>query len=206
LYYPSVTVADLNGDGHFHGVVDSWCHVWNIDLATGAAVSHATWNPQGANERHYGWCELVDVDGDGKLDFVNLSMTKHVDVLRNTGGKLQLAWTHGWPDTVTTEARALRIPSDPVMDLEGDGHKEIVSALFDGLTDKRWHMSVVDAATGAEKAQLTDLVPLASVPLWGTNGPRALLCVRSTNLEYDPPETCEAWCLRHGHMEKIWSS
>jgi hypothetical protein len=117
LYYPAVTVADLNGDGRFHAVVASWCHVWTIDLATGEAVSHTTWDPQGANARHYGWNELVDVDGDGKLDFVNISQTKHVDVLRNVGGKLELAWTRGWPDPVTTEARSLVCPSDPVVDL-----------------------------------------------------------------------------------------
>jgi outer membrane protein assembly factor BamB len=205
LYYPAVTVADLNGDGRFHAVVDSWCHVWNIDLATGAAVSHTTWDPQGANARQYGWNELVDVDGDGKLDFVNISRTKHVDVLRNVGGKLQLAWTHGWPDPVTTEARSLVCPSDPVVDLEGTGHKQIVCALFDGLTDKRWHLSICDAASGAERVQMPDLVPLASVPLWGTNGPRALLCARSSLLEYQPPEACEVWRLHDGKMEKLWS-
>jgi outer membrane protein assembly factor BamB len=206
VYYPAVMVADLNGDGRFQAVVDSWCHVWNIELATGALVSHTTWDPQGANARQYGWNELVDVDGDGKLDFVNISRTKHVDVLRNVGGKLQLAWTRGWPDPVTTEARSLQMPSEPITDLAGDGHKEIVTGLFDGLTDKRWHLFVFDAASGAEKAQLPDLVPLASVPIWGTNGPRALLCVRSRNLEYDPPESSEVWRLREGRMEQIWTS
>src|SRR3989442_741311 len=92
IEYPSSLIADLNGDGHMHLVVDSWCHVWNVDLATGNVDSHTTWDPQGANQRHYGWNELVDVDGDGKLDFVNVSLTKHVDVLRNVAGKLQLAW------------------------------------------------------------------------------------------------------------------
>lgn len=205
LYYPAVTVADLNGDGRFHAVVDSWSHVWNIDLASGATVSHTTWDPQGANARHYGWNELVDVDGDGKLDFVNISRTKYVDVLRNTGGKLELAWTRGWPDPVTTEARSLVLPSDPVVDLEGRDHKQIVCALFDGLTDKRWHLSIFDAASGVEKVQMRDLVPLASVPLWGASGPRALLCARSSLLEYQPPEACEVWRLRDGKMEKLWS-
>ncbi|PWU07981.1 MAG: hypothetical protein C5B50_30440 [Verrucomicrobia bacterium] len=205
VYYPAVTVGDPNGDGHFHAVVDSWCHVWNIDLATGAIQSHTTWNPQGANVRQYGWNELVDVDGDGKLDFVNISRTKHVDVLRNVDGKLQFAWARGWPDPVTTEARALVCPSDPVVDLEGKGHKQIICGLFDGVTDKRWHLFILDAASGKETVQLPDLVPLASVPLWGTNGPRALLCARSSLLEYEPPESCEVWRLRDGKMEKLLS-
>ena len=206
VFYPAVMLGDLNGDGRYHAVIDSWCHVWNIELATGTAVSHAAWNPQGANERQYGWNELVDVDGDGKLDFVNISRTKHVDVLRNVGGKLQFAWAHGWPDPVTTEARSLQIPTEPVADLEGDGHKEIVSSLFDGVTDKRWHLSIADAVTGAELAQMTDTVAIATVPLWGTNGARAIFCVHSTNLEFNPPQTCEVWRLRNKRMEKLWAS
>jgi hypothetical protein len=206
IEYPSSLIADLNQDGHLHLVVDSWCHVWNIDLGTGRLASHTTWDPQGANQRHYGWNELVDVDGDGKLDFVNISLTKHVDVLRNIDGKLQLAWSRGWPDPVTTEARALRPASDPVADLDGDGHMELTAALFDGLSDKRWHLFVWDAVTGAQKAEELDLVPLASVPLWGPGKGRALLCVRSPGIQYDPPESYEVWRLQGGKLHQIWSS
>lgn len=205
VYYPAVMVGDLNGNAHFYGVVDSWCHVWNIDLATGEKVSHTTWDPQGANARQYGWNELADVDGDGKLDFINISMTKHVDVLRNVGGKLQLAWTHGWPDPVTTEARSLHVPSDPVTDLVGDGRREIVCGLFDGVTDHRWHLFIFDAATGVVAAEAANLVPIASVPLWGAGGGRALLCVHSSQIEFQPAESCEAWRLRNGRLEKLWS-
>jgi len=204
IYYPSTMVADLNGDGHSYAVVDSWCHVWTIDLANGKAVSHTAWDPQGANHRQYGWNELIDVDGDGKLDFVNISWTKHVDVLHNNNGKLELAWTKGWPDPVTTEVRSLRCPSDPVVDLEGRGHKSIIVSVYEGGTDKRWHTTIFDAVTGKEIAVMLDLVPECSAPLWGTNGPRALLCKRSSKLEFNPPENYEAWRLRDGKLEKIW--
>ncbi|MGZ5567982.1 MAG: hypothetical protein ACXWKG_13275, partial [Limisphaerales bacterium] len=205
IYYPSTMVADLNGDGHFYAVVDSWCHVWTIDLATGRAVSHAAWDPQGANHRQYGWNELIDVDGDGKLDFVNISWTKHVDVLRNNNGKIELAWTKGWPDPVTTEVRSLRCPSDPVVDLEGNGHKSVIVSVYEGGTDKRWHTTIFDAASGKEKATMLDLVPECTAPLWGTNGPRAILCWRSSKLEFNPPESSEAWVLRDGQLEKTWA-
>jgi outer membrane protein assembly factor BamB len=42
--------------------------------------------------------------------------------------------------------------------------------------------------------------------LWGANGARALLCVRSSRLEYDPPQSYEAWRFREGKLEKLWSS
>src|SRR5262249_40571935 len=86
-----------------------------------------------------------------------------------------------------------------------DGHMEVVSSLFDGLSDKRWHLSIFDAVSGDEKANALDLVAIASVQLWGTNGPRALLCIRSSRIEYEPGESYEAWRLLNGKLEKIWS-
>lgn len=206
LYYPAVMIANLNSDGRMHAVINSWCHVWVLDLADGKVVSHASWDPKGANVRHYGWNELVDVDGDGRLDYVDLSMSKHVDVLRNDGGRLAQAWTRAWPDPVTTESRTIRFPSGPVVDLDGDGHMEVVSALFDNLGDRRWRLSVFDAATGSEKASMADVVPLATVPASGPGQPRMLLCARSKQLEYDPPEAYEAWFLRDGAWRRAWSS
>ena len=151
-------------------MVDSWCHVWNIDLATGEMASHTTWNPGGANERHYGFTRLIDVDGDGKPDFVNLALTKHIDVLRNEGGRLVHAWTHAWPDTVTTEARSLRWPGEPVVDLDGDGRPEVVAALFDGQADRALAPDGLDAATGGRKGEALDVVPLGDLRLRGREG------------------------------------
>lgn len=206
LFYPAAMVADLNGDKHFYAVLNSWCHVWQLDLATGKAVTHLVWDPQGANQRQYGWNELVDVNADGKLDYVNIALTKHVDVLRNVNGTLQLGWTRGWPDPVTTEARSIHSPAAPVVDLDGDGKMELISALFDGLTDKRWHLSIWNAATGEERLHATNLVPLASAPLWGTNSGRALLCARTSKLSFEPPDGFEAFQFTNGELKSIWSS
>ncbi len=207
IEYPATLIGDLTGSGRLHAVVDSWCHVWNVDLSTGELVSHTTWNPEGANQRHYGWNQLVDVCGDGRLDFVNVSLTKHVDVLRcDEDGKLSLAWTHGWPDPVTTEARSLVCPADPVADVDGDGRKELVVGLYDGLTDNRWHTFAYDGATGERKAEALDLVPLAFVPLFGPSGGEAMLCTRSTTSAREPGEGYEVWCIRAGRWEQLWVS
>jgi hypothetical protein len=207
IYYPAVMVAELapRSPGKFFGVVDSWCHVWSIDLATGHVVSHENWDTHSASPRQYGWNELVDVDGDGALDFVNVSMTKHVDVLRNDGtGKLKLAWSHGWTDVITTEKRALRPISNGILDVDGDGKKEVIAALFDGIGDNRWHLFVWDAVDGKEKATALDLVPLATVALWGEGKPRAILCARSSTQQYDPPPQLEAWVMRDGALKQAW--
>src|SRR5262249_30170003 len=132
LYYPAVMAAELAPKlpGRFFGMVHSWCHVWSIDLSTGRVASHTTWDPHASSPRQYGWNELVDVDGDGALDLVNVSLTKHVDVLRNDGmGRFSLAWSHGWGDVITTEKRALRPISNGILDVDGDGKKEVIAGL-----------------------------------------------------------------------------
>ncbi|HEY2429034.1 MAG TPA: VCBS repeat-containing protein, partial [Acidimicrobiales bacterium] len=204
--YPSVQIGDLGGDGRPRAVVGSWCHVWNLDLATGEVASHTTWDPGGANQRHYGFTRLTDVDGDGRPDFVNLALTKHIDVLRNEGGKLVHAWTHAWPDTVTTEARSLRWPGEPVVDLDGDGALEVVAALFDTRADRRWHLKVYHAATGGPGGEALDVVPLATIPLWGNEGGSALLCARGRSMQADPPDSCEVVSFRGGKFETLWAS
>lgn len=211
IYYPAVMAAELDpkSPGRFFGVVDSWSHVWSIDLSTGKIVSHETWDTHSSSPRQYGWNQLIDVDGDGALDFVNVSMTKHVDVLRNDGnGRLKFAWSHGWSDVITTEKRALRPISDGILDVDGDGKMEVIAGLFDGLGDNRWHLYVWDAATGAVKAEEPDLAPLATVPLWGDKPgePRALLCARSSTVQFDPPPQLEAWVLRDGKLQKVWTA
>jgi hypothetical protein len=221
IEYPATLVGDLTGSGRLHAVVDSWCHVWNVDLSTGELVSHTTWNPEGANQRHYGWNQLVDVFGDGGLAgthrpyFVNVSLTKHVDVLRcDENGKLSLAWTHGWPDPVTTEARSLACPADPIADVDGDGCKELVVGVFDGLVDNHWHLYAYDGATGELKAEALDLVPLASVPIRACteaqplrdSGGETVLCARSTTNAREPGEGYEVWHIREGQWEQLWVS
>lgn len=207
IYYPAVMAAELEprSPGKFFGVVDSWCHVWSIDLASGHVVSHENWDSHSASPRQYGWNELVDVDADGALDFVNVSQTKHVDVLRNDGtGKLRLAWSHGWTDVITTEKRALRPISNGILDVDGDGKKEVIAGLFDGLGDNRWHLFIRDAVDGKEKANALDLAPLGTVALWGEGKPRAILCARSSTQQFDPPPQLEAWVVRDGALKQVW--
>lgn len=204
--YPVMFIADLAGDGRMRGVVSDWCHVWNIDLGTGKQVSHTTWNPDDANRRHYGFNRLIDVDGDGKLDYVNVAGTRHVDVLRNVDGKFELAWTHGWPDNVTTSVRSLEYLAEPVLDVDGDGKLEIMASLYDGKVDQRWHLYIWDAATGKQKAELLDLVPRKYAPLWGDKGGQALLCVRARDTNFKSPQAYEVWRLREGTAKKVWES
>lgn len=204
LFYPHLMVGPLGAHGEPQAVIDSWCHVWNIDLATGKVVNHETWDPHASSPRQYGWSELVDADGDGHLDYVNVSLTKHVDMLKNTGGQLKLAWTHGWTDAITTEQRALRPMCEPIVDLDGDGKMEVVAGLFDGLGDKHWHLYVWDGATGAAKSETLARAPLDSVQLDRKSKTRTMLCSHSMTVQFDPPTPLEAWQDQNGKLTKVW--
>jgi outer membrane protein assembly factor BamB len=204
-FYPHMLVAPLGPKGEWHAMINSWCHVWNIDLATGKLVNHTTWDTKSASPRQYGWSELIDADGDGHLDYVNVSLTKHVDMLRNVDGRLELAWSHGWMDSVTTEQRALRPMTAPIVDLDGDGKLEVIAGLFDGLGDKRWHLYVWSAAAGEQKAEELDITPLATVSLdAAASKSRVMICARSKTVQFDPPDALEAWKFADGKLTKLW--
>ncbi|MEW6754629.1 MAG: FG-GAP-like repeat-containing protein [Candidatus Latescibacterota bacterium] len=202
IEYPATLIGELGADGRKQVVVDSWCHVWSVDLASGRALSHTTWDPGRANGRHYGWNQLTRIAG--RPAFVNLALTKHVDVLlADAGGRLELAWTRGWPDPVTTEARSLACPGDPVADVDGDGIEEVVVGLFDGLTESRWHLLALDGLTGATRAEALDLVPLATTPLGGTRG-SAVLCARCPTYARQEVAAYEVWAVREGAWTQVW--
>src|SRR6185503_13610421 len=99
---------------------------------------------------------------------------------------------------------ALRPISNGILDVDGDGKKEVIAGLFDGLGDNRWHLFVWDAVDGKEKATALDLAPLCTVALEGEGKPRAMLCGRSSTQQYDPPPQLEAWMMRDGTLKQAW--
>lgn len=190
IEYPATLAGPLGPGKEQQVVVASWCHVWSLDAATGEVRSHTTWDPQGANQRHYGWNQLVRVNG--RSAYLNLSLTKHVEVLlADERGGLDLAWTRGWPDPVTTEARSLACPADPLIDLDGDGRDEVIVGLFDGGADDRWHLFAFDAETGALRGEAMDLVPLSTARLG--DGLPVVFCDRRPAVPEAPSH--EVWSL-----------
>ena len=187
----------------------SWCSVYLIDPATGGLLQHFEWDPQGANKRHYGWDQLLDLDGDGDLDLLIVSGMKHVDVLRNDGGKFVQAWTKGWPDQVTLSSLEMAHCPWPAGDIDGpstgsghgDGKPEVVFSLFNEDGKGRWVLRVLDGATGREKATADDLIPRLLVDLDGDDD-LEILATRHRGLNRDAWEAVELLDWKNGKLER----
>jgi hypothetical protein len=197
IKYPAMFLEDVSGDGRPDLFVTDWCHLYRIDLGTGKVMQEFGWDPQGANKRHYGWNQLVDMDGDGDPDYVCVSGAKHVDMLRNEGGLFSLGWTVGWPDEVTLSRYDMAHGPWPAADLDGDGRREAVFSVFNEGDAGRWKLHILDGSTGAERAVLDDLIMRSPVDLDGDGG-MELLVTRHRERNRDAWEAVEVVDWREG--------
>lgn len=65
--------------------------------------------------------------GDWPRPRQNATFAQHHEVLLNKQGRLELAWAHGWPESVTTGKVATAYPEPPDADLDGDGYVELIT-------------------------------------------------------------------------------
>ena len=128
---PTLLQTDLDGDGVKELVVETHSRMWFLDAVTGKVKHFVGWDTAPANTRSYGLVKFVDLDGDGREDFLCIAnFAQHHEVLLNKNGKMQLAWCHGWPENVTTRKVATTWPEPPQADVDGDKRLEIVLSMF----------------------------------------------------------------------------
>ncbi|MGI8601790.1 MAG: FG-GAP repeat domain-containing protein [Verrucomicrobiales bacterium] len=157
--FPSLLQTDLDGDGIDEIAVETHSHMWLFDARSGSVKQYLEWDVSPANVRSYGLVEFVDLNRDGRKDFLCLAnFAKHFEVLLNDGGKLEKAWHHGWEDSVTTSKMEITWPMPPYGDVDGDGNIELVVSLFDVDRSGAWSLCVYDAITGACEARHTGMV------------------------------------------------
>jgi len=107
--------------------------------------------------RNYGFFCCTDLTGDGLLDFVVIAdFAMHVDVVKNEGDHLRLLWRRDIEDNIQSKRRIVRPGPNPVLDINGDGRKEILFNLFNETGDGRWHVMAYDALTGATVLDLPE--------------------------------------------------
>lgn len=203
--FPSVLMADVDGDGTKELCIETHSHMWVMDALTGAVRQYVEWDTAPASVRSYGLIRFQDLNGDGLPEFLCIGdFATHHEVLLNDRGKLKLAWLHAWPESVTTRAIATSWPDPPVADIDGDGRLEMLVNMFKATDEARWAIRIYDALTGDVKAMVWDRVAVQTIDLDGDGAAEVLADVST-----DPNRSrAEGACLlkwRDGSMAEVWS-
>ncbi len=160
--FPSLLQTDLDGDGVKEMVVETHSRMWILDAPSGAVKQFYKWDVSPANCRSYGFIEFVDLNGDGRDDFLCIAnFAQHHEVLLNKNGLMEKAWSHGWPESVTTGKVATVWAEPPYADVDGDGRLEIVLSMYNSENESAWLLRVYDAVTGELKYRKPGIVAVS---------------------------------------------
>ncbi|HPO12847.1 MAG TPA: VCBS repeat-containing protein [Candidatus Hydrogenedentes bacterium] len=203
--FPAFYQTDLEGDGKKELVVETHSRMWFFDAATGEKKHFVQWDVSPANVRSYGFTQFVDLNHDGREDFLCIAnFAQHQEVLLNKGGVFELAWTHGWPESVTTGKVATVWADSPYVDVDGDAHYEIVVSMFNSENESNWLVRAYDAITGALKYRMPGMIAVAVADV--NNDGKAELLV---NASKDPTRTVldgvHLLQVNEGKFEVLWS-
>jgi len=157
MYSPVVAIADVDLDGQDEIVLLTHYHLAIYDALTGHIKDSVYWNVG----RNYGQLDVVDVDGDGRPDFViQADAPPHLELILNSPSGASLAWSHKYLENeadvaVPSEFYLHNLPN-ALRDLDGDGRMELAVNIHDFKSDRRWHVVVFDVLTGEVKADFVD--------------------------------------------------
>lgn len=183
--FPSLLRSDLDGDGIQEICVQTHSRMWVLDPDSGTLDQFLGWDVAPGNVRSYGLTRFVDLDGDGREDFLCIAnFAQHHEVLLNRGGRLELAWARGWPESVTTGKVATAYPDPPQADLDGDRRLEVVLSMFNSEDEGAWLLRGYDAQSGELRYRLPGAVAVATGDLDGDGAAEIL-----ANLTADPTRT-----------------
>jgi hypothetical protein len=202
--FPTLLTSDLDGDGVKELCVETHSRMWILDALTGKVKQFIGWNVAPANVRSYGLVRFQDLNGDGREDFFCIAnFAQHHEVLLNEGGRLKLAWVHGWGDSVTTRKIATVWAEPPIADVDGDGKMEMVLSMYGAEGEPGWAVRIYDAVSGVLKARIPGRVAIQTADLDGDGTAEAL-----AEITTDPTRSAvAAACLlkwRAGEYREAW--
>jgi outer membrane protein assembly factor BamB len=161
-YGPSIVLADMDNDGVDDVVLAGKPgYIAVIDAQNGDIKFDIHHDITGGDHtgRPYGLLVATDIDGDGYKDVAVLScqVEEYVTILHNDHGKrLVPLWSQFVQQQLPDDSHELRPNVTSLVDLHGDGKKELVVGLYDIADDNRWHTVVIDPNVGFQ-ARLVDL-------------------------------------------------
>ncbi len=147
--FPTFHQTDLDGDAVEELVIQTHSRAWFLDAVTGAMKHFAKWDTSPANVRSYGYTRFVDLNSDGREDFLCIAnFSQHHEVLLNNNGVMEEAWHQGWAESVTTGKVVTTWPEPPYADVDGDGDLEIILSMYNSEDENAWLTRVYDAVDG----------------------------------------------------------
>ncbi len=156
IFNPLNVVYDIDQDGVQEICVAAHYRIMIFEATTGRKESELKYH----SCRPYGWFGLADVDADGQYELVTIGdFQSHIDVIEFDPAlpepeRLSVKWRRDIETDIEKRTKWPQVSPRPVIDVTGDDCPEIVLNLFNDLGDGQWHTVVLDARTGATKADL----------------------------------------------------
>lgn len=157
MYAPVVAIEDVDLDGQKEIILLTHYHLAIYDSIAGKIKDSVQWNVG----RNYGQLDVIDVDMDGRPDFViQADSPPHLEYINNSHEGAKLIWSHKYLKdeadvAVPTDFHLNNLPN-AVRDLDGDGRIELAVNIRHFKDDKRWHVVIFDALTGDVKVDIID--------------------------------------------------
>lgn len=204
--FPTLLRSDLDNDGWDELAVQTHSRMWLLDSVNGAVKQFIGWDVSPANSRSYGLVKFVDLNHDGREDFLCVAdFSHHHEVLLNQNGKLKLAWVHGWPDETVNRKIVSTWPESPHADVDGDGRLEVIVSMYNSEERNQWLVRIYDAVTGALKYKLEDRIAMAVLDADG-DGVAEIAVNRSTDPTQSQYTGAELVRLKDGVTAVVWEN
>ncbi|WP_428938705.1 hypothetical protein [Fontivita pretiosa] len=207
--------GDFDRDGQTEIALLPWYKLNLLDARTGQLKEQAQFKLQEEapelGGRAYGWFGAVDLDGQGRDEFVIIDdFVHHMAVMGWRDGRLTRLWNWiihkpGQHMPAAEDTVAVVVNPEPVQDLDGDGRREIVVNVYNHERDGLWHTLVLDGMTGRRLHDLAGWFMAGSRDLDG-DGSAELLCWQAPRgLRRPDPAPLAVFSFKSGRAESMWT-
>ena len=103
------------------------------------------------------------------------------------------------------ETVMVRVNPEPVQDIDGDRHKEIVVSIFNRTGDGRWHILALDPLSGTTRFDLPGQFLTGLRDADGDGRPDLFCTAVDPGPRIPEPASLSIWTLQGGQPAQIWN-